>query len=94
MKLTLFLIGCIFIISSCDMSVPTVQEYKEDKVVEPKPESVEITNPVKVKPSPPPAPIIRKSNKQDSDKIFEIKNLPITKGKPKHPTPPEDILDR
>jgi hypothetical protein len=63
-------------------------------VVEPKAESVEITNPVKVKPIQPPAPIIRKSNKQDSDKIFEIKNLPITKGKPKHPTPPEDILDR
>lgn len=94
MKLNLFLIACIFFVSSCDISVPTVEENKEDEVVQPKPESVKITNPVKVKPSHTPSPIIRKSNRQDSDKIFEIKDLPITKGKPKHPTPPEDILDR
>lgn len=94
MKLTLFLIGCTFFASSCDMSVPAVQEYKEDEVVKPEPESVEITNPVTVKPEQPHAPIMRKSYKQNSEKMFETKDLPITKGKPKHPTPPEDILDR
>ena len=94
MKFTLFLIGSLFFISSCDMQVPTVHEYKKDEGEQPKLKSEDPPKPVIAKPTQSRPPIIRKINKQDSAKIFETNNLPITKGTPKHPTPPEDILGK
>jgi hypothetical protein len=94
MKSPLFLIGYIFFISSCDMQVPTVPEYKKDDSEQPKMESEAVTKPVIAEPTQPRPPLKRKINKQDSAKLFETKNLPITRGTPKRPTPPEDILDK
>ncbi|MBT7649642.1 MAG: hypothetical protein HN553_01540 [Opitutae bacterium] len=94
MKFALFLIGSIFFISSCDMQVPTVPEYKKGDSEQPKMESEPVTKPVITKPTQARPPIKRKINKQDSSKLFETKNLPITRGTPKRPTPPEDILDK
>jgi hypothetical protein len=46
MKFALFLIGSIFFISSCDMQVPTVPEYKKGDSEQPKMESEPVTKPV------------------------------------------------
>ena len=76
------------------MQVPTVPEYKKDDSEQPKMESEAVTKPVIAEPTQPRQPLKRKINKQDSAKLFETKNLPITRGTPKRPTTPEDILDK
>lgn len=76
------------------MQIPAVSEYNKDQGEQPKLKSEDPPKPVTAKPTQSRPPIINKINKQDSTKIFETNNLPITKGTPKHPTPPEDILGK